>query len=100
MRELIVNVLDWAQQRGLLDNSGAERQVLKGVSEMGEFADEVLKGNKESQTLELGDVLVTLILSGHKLGIDIEDALAAAYHKISNRTGKTINGVFVKDGSA
>lgn len=97
MRGLINLVLDWADERNLLDNSGAERQVLKAMSELGEFADEVLKGTKENQTLELGDVIVTLILSGAKLGIDIEDALQAAYTKISNRTGKTVDGIFVKD---
>lgn len=97
MRELINLTLDWARERNLLDNSGAERQVLKAMSEMGEFADEVLKGDKVKQTDELGDVLVTLILSGAKLGIDIEDALRVAYTKISNRKGKTVNGVFVKD---
>ena len=97
MRVLIDKTLEWARVRGLLDNSGDERQVLKAMSEMGEFADEVLKGDKAKQTDELGDVIVTLILSGAKLGIDIEEALQVAYTKISNRTGKTINGVFVKD---
>lgn len=99
MRDLINATLDWARERNLLDNSGAERQVLKAMSELGEFADEVLKGDKDKQTNELGDVIVTLILSGAKLGIDIEDALQSAYTKISTRTGKTVNGVFVKDGA-
>lgn len=99
MRELINKTLAWADERGLLDNSGAERQALKAMSELGEFADEILKGNKEKQKMELGDVIVTLILTGDKLGIDIEDALEAAYTKISNRTGRTVNGIFVKDES-
>jgi NTP pyrophosphatase (non-canonical NTP hydrolase) len=97
MRDLIEGTLAWAAERGLLDNGGAERQALKMVSEVGEFADEVLKGDKDKQKMELGDVLVTAILTSHKLGFDIEDALGAALNKIRNRTGKTINGVFVKD---
>lgn len=97
MRELIHDVLRWGAAKGLLDTDGAERQVLKAVSEMGEFADEVLKGDKQKQIMELGDVLVTLILSSAKLGFDIEDALSAAYEKISTRTGKTVNGIFIKD---
>lgn len=99
MRGLINLVLDWADERNLLDNSGAERQVLKAMSELGEFADEVLSGTKENQTLELGDIIVTLIVSGAKLGIDIEDALQAAYTKISNRKGTTVAGIFVKEAS-
>jgi NTP pyrophosphatase (non-canonical NTP hydrolase) len=97
MQELITKTLAWAEDRNLLDNSGAERQALKAVSEMGEFADEILKGDKEKQICECGDVLVTLILTSHKLGFTLEEALQSAYTKISNRTGKTINGVFIKD---
>jgi NTP pyrophosphatase (non-canonical NTP hydrolase) len=98
MRDLINGTIQWADDRGLLDNSGAERQALKAGSELGEFYDEILKGNKEKQIMECGDVLVTLVLTSYKLGFDIEDALAAALNKISNRTGKTVDGVFVKDG--
>jgi NTP pyrophosphatase (non-canonical NTP hydrolase) len=97
LRELINKTLDWARDRNLLDNKDATRQALKMVSEVGEFADEILKGDIDKQRMEMGDVVVTIILTGAKLGIDIEEALAAAYEKISNRTGRTINGVFVKD---
>ncbi len=97
MRDLINKTLDWAKERNLLDNSGAERQCLKAMSELGEFADEILKGDQEKQRMELGDVIVTLILTGHKLGIDIEQALEAAYHKISTRKGKTVDGIFIKE---
>lgn len=97
MRELIEKVVQWGFDKGIMDTCDAERQVLKGVSEYGEFCDEVLKGDKPKQIMECGDVLVTLILSAHKLGFDIEDALAAAYEKISNRTGATVNGIFIKD---
>ena len=99
MRELIEGTIKWAADRNLLDNSGAERQALKAGSELGEFYDEILKGDREKQIMECGDVLVTLILTSYKLGFDIETALGAALHKISNRTGKTVNGVFVKDAS-
>ncbi len=98
MRELINNVLAWADERGLLaDGKGAERQALKAMSELGEFADEILKGDKVKQQMELGDVIVTLILTAKKLDLDIEDALGVAYSKIKARTGKTVDGVFIKD---
>lgn len=103
-RELINNTLAWAKERNLLDNSGPDRQALKMVEEVGEFVREVLKGNNDAALLEMGDILVTLILTGAKMGtenkpegLDLEDALTAAYLKISNRKGKTVNGVFVKD---
>lgn len=97
MRELIENVIEWGHDKGIMGYAGVERQVLKAVSEMGEFADEVLKGDKDKQKMELGDLLVTLIISSRKLGFDIEEALGLAYEKISSRTGRTENRVFIKD---
>jgi NTP pyrophosphatase (non-canonical NTP hydrolase) len=96
-RDLINATLQWANDRNLLDNPNPDRQTLKMVEEVGEFVREVLKGNKESAKLEMGDVLVTCILTCAKLDLDLEDCLSAAYDKISKRTGKTVNGVFVKD---
>ena len=97
MEKLINDTLEWARSRNLLDNSDATRQALKMVSEVGEFADEILKGDRTKQVLEMGDVLVTIILTGAKLGIQLDEALGAALNKIQNRTGTTVNGIFVKD---
>lgn len=97
MRDLIEATKEWAVVRGLMDNTDVERQALKMVSEVGEFADEILKGDIQKQMDECGDVIVTLILTANKLGFDIEEALRVAYTKIASRTGKVINGVFVKD---
>ena len=96
MRELINNTIVWAGGKDILKNGSAERQMLKAVSEIGELADEILKGDKEKQTTEMGDVIVTMIVTGALLGIDIEEALQAAYNKIANRQGETVNGVFIK----
>lgn len=98
MRELIEATLDWATNKNIIDpTKGAERQCLKAMSELGELADEILKGDYEKQVMEMGDVIVTLICTGAQLGIDIEDALYAAFTKINARTGNTVDGVFIKD---
>ena len=97
MRDLINKTLAWAGERHLLDNSGPERQILKCMSELGEFADEVSKGDYEKMRMELGDVMVTLILVAHKCSLDLEECLSHAYEKISNRKGMTKNGIFVKE---
>lgn len=95
---LVSLVQGWARDRNILNTTDATRQALKAASEFGEFADEVLKGNKEAAKMELGDVLVTLICTSTVLGIDMTDALAAAYNKISARKGTTVGGIFVKEG--
>ena len=97
--KLVPLVLQWAQDRNLLDNSDATRQMLKAVAEVGELADEVLKGNKDNQRLEMGDVLVTLILTSYKLDLTLDECLEAAYNKIYARKGKVVNGIFVKEAS-
>lgn len=98
MQHLIDNVVGWALDRDLLgENASLQRQALKFGAEAGEFMDEIAKGDAEKAKMEAGDVLVTLILCGELVGFSLEEALEAAYTKISNRKGKTINGVFVKE---
>lgn len=97
MQELIKAVEEWADARSLLDPANTHVQSMKMVTEVGEFLDAVLKGTKEEQKLELGDILVTLILTANLLDITLEESLSAAYNKISKRTGRTVGGVFVKD---
>lgn len=67
------------------------------MSEVGEFADEVIKENKQGQIQELGDVFVTLIIIAEQLNLNPVKCLEIAYNKIKDRQGKTINGTFIKD---
>ena len=90
-------VLDWADNKGILNTADATRQMCKCMSEVGELADEILKGNRDNAEMELGDVLVTLICVANITGINPELALQKAYNKISKRTGTTVNGVFIKE---
>ncbi|MFR9302719.1 MAG: hypothetical protein ACLVKW_06625 [Fenollaria massiliensis] len=46
--------------------------------------------------IEMGDIFVTLIILCEQLGINVIECLEKAYKKIEARTGKTINGTFVK----
>jgi len=42
-------------------------------------------------------VLVTIIILSYQLGLSPEECLQSAYDEIKARTGKTVNGVFIKD---
>lgn len=97
MRDLIEQVEGWADARLLLNPANLHAQTLKFTEEAGEFVGSILKGDKEQQKLELGDVLVTLILTSNLLGLTLEESLAAAYEKISIRTGRTVGGIYLKD---
>lgn len=110
MQELIQNVIEWANERNVIQGSTATRQLEKTAAELIELAIEVGKeeayaGSRielpESQSgktaSELGDILVTLIVVAEQLGFSIEDCLQVAYNKIKDRKGKMVNGKFVKE---
>jgi len=45
----------------------------------------------------IGDMVVVLTNLAHQEGFDIESCIDSAYNVINKRTGKMINGTFVKD---
>lgn len=99
-------VLAWAKDKDLLHEENADKQFMKFVEEVFEFKtemDNVLSYTDpyvdevvERMELEMGDIFVTLIILCKQLGIDPIECLEKAYKKIEARTGKTINGTFVK----
>lgn len=98
MNELIGQVLVWATNRKIIQNSTAQAQLLKTMSELGELADAISKRDKAEIVDGLGDVIVTLIIVAAIERLDIEDCLAAAYAEIKDRRGTlTPEGVFVKE---
>jgi NTP pyrophosphatase (non-canonical NTP hydrolase) len=108
---LIESVQVWGEDRGLLvreqadsygswvkDQDSARAQLLKCMSELGELADAVLKGDHHAQRDGLGDVLVTLIMFAGNSGLTLRGSLQAAWEEIRDRRGKTVGGTFVKEG--
>ncbi|MGX7040986.1 MazG-like family protein [Leuconostoc lactis] len=93
MNELIIK---WAIERGLDKPENATKQLTKAMEELGELSAGINKRDRDKQVDSLGDLQVVLIILSMQLGIDYNDALTTAYNVIKNRTGKTINGVFVK----
>lgn len=92
------DVIRWSEQRRIIPNSTPSAQLLKAFSEMGELADETLKGNREAQMDAVGDVLVCLINYCALQDFNMVDCLELAYDQIKHRKGTLLpNGVFVKD---
>jgi NTP pyrophosphatase (non-canonical NTP hydrolase) len=91
------NVINWAKDKGLIKPENSSKQFIKTVEELGEVASALAKGNKEAFIDGIGDVVVTLIILAEQNGLDIEDCLEHAWNEIKDRTGKTVNGVFIKN---
>ena len=70
---------------------------IKLYEESGELSQAILKDDKEGIIDAIGDSVVVLTNLAHLVGTNIEDCIGAAYTEISNRTGRMINGTFIKD---
>lgn len=90
-------IRDWAEQRGLYSKGNSHTQYVKLQEEAGELAKALLKNDKPEVIDAIGDMVVVLTNLAHLQGVTIEDCIDSAYNVISKRTGKMINGTFVKD---
>jgi len=96
-----LEVIRWAEARGIIANSDSKTQMLKAVSEMGELSDAIIKRDRPAIVDGIGDVLVCLIVVGALENVDLTKCLESAYKEIKDRKGYlNKNGVFVKDGSS
>jgi len=90
-------IRDWAATRGLYDKGNAHTQYVKLMEEAGELAKALLQQDKPEIMDAIGDMVVVLTNLSHLQGFEIEDCIDSAYNVIAARTGKMINGTFVKD---
>ena len=90
-------IRDWAATRGLYDEGDSHTQYVKLQEECGELAKALLQDDKPEIIDAIGDIVVVLTNLAHLQGYDIEYCIDEAYKVIANRTGKMINGTFVKD---
>ena len=90
-------IRDWAATRGLYDEGDSHTQYVKLQEEAGELAKALLQDDKPEIVDAIGDMVVVLTNLAHLQGYDIEHCIDEAYKVIANRTGKMINGTFVKD---
>ena len=93
-----LEVIRWAEARGIIANSDSKTQLLKAVSEMGELADATIKRDRLAIVDGIGDILVCLINFGAIEDIDLTHCLESAYNEIKDRKGYlNKEGVFIKD---
>ena len=67
------------------------------MEEAGELGRALLKDNVEEQIDAIGDMVVVLTNLSELIDVPIEECIESGYEVISQRTGKMINGTFVKD---
>jgi len=87
----------WANERGLYDKGDTKTQYLKLMEEAGELGRAILKNDEPEFIDAIGDMVVVLTNLARLGGVSIETCIDSAYDVISKRTGKMVNGTFVKD---
>ena len=90
-------IRDWAKDRNLYQKGDSKTQYVKLMEEAGELAQALLKQNKPEIKDAIGDMVIVLANLSELEGFRIEDCIDESFNVISKRTGKMVNGTFVKD---
>jgi NTP pyrophosphatase (non-canonical NTP hydrolase) len=94
-------VQEWAEEKGIFAKATTKTQVEKTMEEVQELYDAVQLNDEQEIKDGIGDVLVTLCILAKMEGFDLQECLEhVLYHNDSpllKRTGKMVNGLFVKD---
>lgn len=90
-------ILNWADERGLLITGNHTKQTIKLMEEVGELSSSILKNKEEEIRDAIGDIGVVMYILANQLGYDFDECIKEAYNVIKDRTGKNVNGTFIKD---
>lgn len=97
MNELQIKVINWATDKEIFDKATPFKQAQKTLEECGELLHAIGAEDKDEIKDAIGDVLVTLIIQAEMQGTTLKECLQGAYDVIKNRSGKIVNGTFIKD---
>ena len=90
-------IRNWARDRNLYQKGDSKTQYVKLMEEAGELAQALLKQDKSEIKDAIGDMVIVLANLSELEGFKIEDCIDESFNVISKRTGKMVNGTFVKD---
>ena len=111
-KELNKRVINWANDKGILEKATPYDQIQKTIEEVEEtqlailwqakgkqeYYDKTRYKNTEEEIKDgFGDILVTVLIGCKMQGLDPLDCLETALNVIEKRTGKMVNGKFEKD---
>jgi NTP pyrophosphatase (non-canonical NTP hydrolase) len=95
--ELEVAVEEWAHEKGIMSKASPMAQALKTMEECTELCTAINNKDREEIVDAMGDIMVTLIIQAKMQNVSLESCLESAYRVISKRTGRMVNGQFVKN---
>ena len=90
-------ILEWGLQKGILPHAEPLAQLDKTEEEVGELRQAIYEHDVDEVKDAIGDIYVTITMQAEAWGFTMEECVQAAYDVIKHRTGKMVNGKFVKD---
>jgi hypothetical protein len=102
MEDLVQNVEQWAEDRGILEKATPLDQFEKTMEEISELREslELQQGGDEIQGAikdDIGDITVTLIIQAKMQGLGFSECLEWAWNEIKDRQGEMRDGQFIKE---
>lgn len=91
------NIVEWADDRGILANSTPAMQMLKLTEELGELAAGIARNKNHMVKDAIGDCVVVLNILAEMYGLSLDDCVEHAWNEIASRKGLMANGVFIKE---
>jgi NTP pyrophosphatase (non-canonical NTP hydrolase) len=88
---------DWALERGLIEQSTVEAQLLKLVEETAELITAIRKRDRLATQDSIGDIQTVLAVICVKLDCYLSVCASAAFDEIKDRKGRMVDGQFVKE---
>lgn len=93
----VQKINEWGEVKGILPNPDPFAQFFKTQEEVDELYAAIHKGSREEVKDAIGDIFVTLCMQCPAWNLTMAECVEHAYNIISKRTGKMVNGQFVKD---
>jgi len=90
-------ILDWGIQKGILPHAEPLAQLDKTKEEVGELELAIYEHDVDEVKDAIGDIYVTITMQAEAWGFTMQECVQAAYDVIKHRTGKMVDGKFVKD---
>ncbi|HFI0682456.1 TPA: helix-turn-helix domain-containing protein [Streptococcus suis] len=92
-------IRNWVHARNI-HTAHPKDQFLKVVEEVGEIGAGLARGDRDLIMDAVGDTYVTLVALCETMDVSIEECINVAYDAIKDRTGRLVDGVFIKDEEA
>ena len=91
------NVIQWANDRDILESSSVKKQLEKLAEEFTELALAVGAMQPYEVADAIGDMSVVMTIIAAKYGFTLSECQERAWNEIKDRKGKMIGGKFVKE---